>query len=253
MQFKSLCAVSLVVCTSLFGGAAAAGDPPEHLMLGQDLADTVKTSTNFYGSPAVLSWAGENGLSYSKVVAKCSTFVTELLKKSYDVNIKSWFGSSSPHAACYHDTIEVEDGFTLIESIDDVEPGDIVAIRDLDAGCKIQDCGSYSGCSSTGHVMLVTAVPKKRTATKPLVGGTHQYTLEVLDVTSSPHGDSDSRTGANPNNSDDTGIGTGTVRLYVDAGDPDKPIVGHTWTTSTGSTYRSQAKRSLVIGRYVGP
>ncbi len=30
----------------------------------------------------------------------------------------------------------------------------------------------------------------------------------------------------------------------------DLPIVGH---TSTGSTYRPQAKRDLVIGRYIGP
>ncbi len=251
MQFQSFCAGSLVVGSLLIGASAEAS--PEHLELAVELAETVKPSSNSYGSPPSLSWAGENGLSYSKVVAKCSTFVSELLKKAYDVDIKAWLGASSPHAACFHDTIEVEDGFTLIESIKDVKPGDIIAIADLDAGCHITSCGSYSGCGSTGHVMLVNATPVKIKASKPLISHTLQYTLEILDVTSSPHGDSDSRTDAGPNNSDDTGVGTGTIRLYVDADDPDLPIVGHTWTTSTGSTYRPQAKRDLVIGRYVGP
>jgi hypothetical protein len=251
MHIQSFCAGSLVVGSLLIGASAQAA--PEHLELAAELAATIKPSTNYYGGPTVLSWAGENGLSYSKVVAKCSTFVTELLKKAYDVDIKEWFGAASPHAACYHDTIEVEDGFTLIESIKDVKPGDIIAIADLDAGCDISSCGNYSGCGSTGHVMLVAAAPVKRNSSKPLVSGTLQYTLEIIDVTSSPHGDSDSRTDANPNHSDDSGVGTGTIRLYVDADDADLPIVGHTWTTSTGSTYRSQAKRSLVIGRYVGP
>ncbi len=251
MQFQSLCAGSLVVGSLLIGASAEAA--PEHLDLAVELAETVKPSSNLYGGPPALSWAGENGLSYSKVVANCSTFATALLKKAYAVDIKAWFGTTNPHAACYHDTIEVEDGFTLIESIKDVKPGDIVAIADLDAGCHITSCGSYSGCGSSGHVMLVTAAPVKRKASKPLISHTLQYTLEILDVTSSPHGDSDSRTDAGPNDSDDTGIGTGTIRLYVDTDDQDLPIVGHTWTTSTGSKYRPQAKRDLVIGRYVGP
>lgn len=238
-----------LIGVSLIGATAAAADPLEHLWLAEELVETITPATNSYGSPTKLTWAGENGHEYSTVVAKCAPFVTELLKKAYGVDIKEWFGASSPHAACYHDTIEDEDGFTMIESIEDVKAGDVVAIRNYDSGCNISSCGSYSGCSSTGHVMLVTAVPTPRVATKPLISGTLQYTLKVLDSTSSPHGAGDSRWQANPNNSDDNGAGTGTMRVYVDADDPDLPIVGYTWTSASGSTYFTPGKREMVIGR----
>lgn len=237
---------------SLIGSAATASVPVKrHLSLAKKLVDTITPAANDYGSPAKLTWLGENGLNHSTAVAKCGSFITELLKRSYAVDFPSWLGSTSPHAACYHDAIEIEDGFTSIESIKDVTAGDIVAIRYLDSGCEILTCGTFTGCSSTGHVMLVAAAPTMIVATAPLIAGTLQYTLQILDATTDPHGSSDSRWKAGPNNTDDQGVGRGKVRLYVDAGDPMKSIVGYTWSTFSGSQYYTHDKRDLVIGRYV--
>lgn len=251
---QSLAAVlgagAMLVVTSV---GAAEPDPPHHLLLAEEVAETIVPSANSYNSPAKVTWAGENGLEHSTVRAKCASFVTQVLKKAYGVDLEPWFGSSSPNSTCYHDTIEVEDGFTLIEDVKDVRPGDIVAIRYDDAGCKILSCGSHIGCSSSGHTMLVESIPTPRAATAPEIPGTKQYTLAVVDVTSAPHGPSDSRWQANPDESHDQGVGTGEVRLYVDADDPDRSIVGYTWSTSKSSEYHPQSQRDLVIGRYVGP
>jgi hypothetical protein len=70
--------------------------------------------------------------------------------------------AANDYAASYHDAIEVEDGFDLIESIHDVQPGDIVAIRYDDAGCSELTCGGFTGCTTTGHVAIVAAAPARR-------------------------------------------------------------------------------------------
>jgi len=242
----------VLVGASLIGSAATASVPSNrHLALARKLVDTITPASNNYGSPAKLTWLGENGLNYSTAVAKCGSFVTELLKKAYAVDFPSWLGSTSPHAACYHDAIEIEDGFTSIESIKAVKAGDIVAIRYLDSGCEILTCGTFTGCSSTGHVMIVAAAPTLLAPTAPLIAGTLQYAVQILDATTDPHGISDTRWKAGPNNTDDQGVGRGKVRFYVDASDPTKPIVGYTWSTSTGSNYYTHNKRDLVIGRFM--
>lgn len=241
-----------LVGASLVGPSATASVPVgRHVLLARKLVETVTPAANDYGSPAKLTWIGENGLDHSTARAKCASFLTELLKKAYAVDFPGWLGSTSPHAACYHDAIEVEDGFMLIESIKDVRVGDIVAIRYLDSGCEVLTCGTSTGCSSTGHVMLVVATPTAISPAAPLIAGTLQYTLEILDATSDPHGSGDSRWKAGPGNVDDQGVGRGKVRLYVSASDPTRPIVGYTWSTSSASTYYTHVKRDLVIGRYV--
>ena len=108
----------------------------EHQDAWQLLIATILPATNAYGDPTQITWAGQNGHNYSTNRSKCATLVTQLLEKAYDPDFVSWFGCTSPHAASYHDAIEVEDGFTLIESIHDVRPGDIIAIQYLDAGCR---------------------------------------------------------------------------------------------------------------------
>lgn len=221
---------------------------PEHLGLAELLIATILPATNFYGDPALISLEGQNGKSYSTNRTRCASLVTQLLEKAYNPDFVSWFGCTSPHAASYHDAIEVEDGFTLIESIHDVRPGDIIAIQYLDAGCKNLTCGTASNCSSTGHVAMVADYPRSRAASKPLITGTTQYSVEIIDTSTSYHGADDTRYKADIGGAHDRGVGQGTMRLYVDP--DDDSIVGHTWSTSSGSAFYGNAKRDVVIGRY---
>lgn len=241
--------MSVLMAVALVGTTAAAS-PPEHLTLAFAVVETIKPSTNDYGSPVAVTWVGENGLKSSTVRATCSSFITRMFERAYGVDFTAWFGSDNPNSACYHDMIEVEDGFDLIEPIADVEPGNVVAIRYYDAGCEVLDCGNHTGCSSTGHTMLVAATPKLRAPTPPFVPFTLQYSLAVLDVTSDAHWVGDTRRQANPDDSDDSGVGTGTMRLYVSTLDPERPVVGYTWSTSPNSKFHARSDRDLVIGDY---
>jgi len=222
----------------------------EHLDLAEMLVATVLPATNFYGDPTKITWEGLNGLNYSTNRSKCATLVTQLFEKAYNPDYVAWFGCTSPHAASYHDAIEVEDGFTLIESIKDVQPGDIIAIQYLDAGCTNLTCGGFSTCTSTGHVAIVADFPKARTASAPLVTGTTQYSVDIIDTSTSYHGTLDTRYQADVGSAHDQGVGQGTMRIYVNPND--SSIVGHSWSTSSGSAFYSNAKRDVVIGRYAG-
>jgi hypothetical protein len=232
--------------------APARAEEPAHLEWAEYLVATLTPADNFYGEPALIHWKGEGGLESSENRTKCAPLLTRLLEKAYDPDFVGWLGCTSPNAAAYHDAIEVEHGFTLIESIADVQPGDIIAIRYLDAGCSNLTCGGASGCSTTGHVAIVAAAPTARASTSPFVKGTAQYSVKVIDSSATYHGIYDTRYKADKYGAHDRGAGKGTMRLYVDTSDPELPVVGYTWSTSPASTYYSYSVRDLVIGRYQG-
>lgn len=239
-------AVAAIVAALPRGVEAA----PAHLGWAQLLADTVKPAANDYGDPAQVSWKGSNGLTYSTSRTKCASLVTQLLERAYDPDFVAWFGCTSPHAAAYHDAIEVEHGFQLIESIHDIQPGDIVAIRYDDAGCSELTCGGFTGCTTSGHVAIVAAAPTLRAAVSPLIAGTAQYALQIIDSSSTYHGVTDTRYQSDALGAHDRGVGRGTMRVYVDTTDPERPIVGHSWSNVSGSPFYPHSKRDLVVGRY---
>lgn len=235
----------------LWIGSARAADPA-HLSWAKLLVDTVTPASNYYGDPAQVLWKGAGGLTYSTNRSKCASLVTQMLTRAYAPDMVGWFGCTSPHAAKYHDAIEVEDGFVLIESIAEVRAGDILAISYLDAGCEVLSCGSFTGCPSSGHVAIVAAAPTPRAATSPVIAGTAQYSLTIIDSSASYHGPADTRYQAEAGGANDQGVGRGAMRLYVDSVDPEHPVVGYSWSTSSGSTFYPHSARDLVIGRYVG-
>lgn len=242
--------VNAVLTAAVIGLAhAKSNPPPRHLAWAQRLVDTVEPVVNDYGAPAQITWKTENGLPYSSNRSKCASLVTALLVKAYGDDFAGWLGCASPTAATYHDAIEVEDGFYLVESVHAIAVGDVIAIRYFDAGCTELTCGTSKGCAVSGHVALVAALPQPRAATSPIVPGTTQFAVEVIDSSSDVHGTSDTRYQADPKHVDDRGVGRGTMRLYVDNLDPAHPIVGYTWSTWSGSTYHASATRDLVVGR----
>ncbi len=223
---------------------------PEHLIWAQLLVETTPASANEYGEPSKVSWKGDNGKRTSSNNTKCGSLVSQVIRRAYDPEMESWAGCNSPNAKTYHDLIEDERGFDLISFIDDIKPGDVMAIEYFDMGCKNHGCGTVDGCVASGHTALVAAKPVRHAPTAPLVPGTLQYSVEVIDSSSSFHGTADTRYRSEADKSHDRGVGRGTMRLYVDAKDPDHPVVGYTWSLDADSEYKSSPERDLLIGRY---
>lgn len=223
---------------------------PEHLIWAELLVETTPAAHNEYGEPSIVQWKGDAGRKSSSNHTRCGSLVSQLLHRAYAPDFKSWFGCDSPNAKSYHDRIEDEDGFDLISFIDDVKPGDVIAIEYLDMGCKNHTCGTVEGCESSGHTAIVAAKPVLHPASAPLIAGTLQYSVEIIDSSSAYHGPEDTRYQSEADKSHDRGVGRGTMRLYVDAKDPDRPVIGYTWSTNADSVFKGSDARDLLIGRY---
>ena len=114
-----------------------------------------------------------------------------------------------------------------------MQQGDIIAIK-YPTGTS----------TSTGHIMLIAAAPTLRTASAPLITGTTQYEVRVIDASSSGHGSLDTRYISSGNFND--GIGSGYFRLYINSSGG---VAGYTWSTYSSSVYYSQSDRPLLVGR----
>ena len=92
--------------------------------------------------------------------------------------------------------------------------------------------------------MLVAGLPQKQAPHAPLVAGSVQWLVPVIDSATSGHGAMDTR-----HNADGTfreGVGQGTVRLYTDLSGG---FLGYSWSDSSVSVYYDSTMRPLVIGR----
>jgi hypothetical protein len=241
-------AASAAAATAL-AWSAGATEPPDHLGWAKLLVDTIDPAQNVYDSnPAYVYWQGYDGHGVSENRSKCSSFMTKLLERAYDFNFVSWMGCSSPIADRYYDTIVDQNGFTVVGTVSSVGAGDLIAIRNSDAGCYDLTCSNFQGCSSSGHVALVASSPIRRSSTSPVISGTTQYAVTVVDSSASYHGSTDTRYRAESDGSDDSGVGRGVMRLYANS---NGNVVGHTWSSFSNSAYYAQSTRPLVVGRLV--
>ncbi len=201
------------------------------------LVHNVAPEDNVYShSPMWVRFEGYDGATKYENHSDCSGFVTLLIQHVYGFtsdNIKTWLGATKPTSARYHDAIVAGKHFTRITQIADVARNQIIAIKYLD-----------DTSSGTGHMMIVKNAPVLRTATSPVVAGTTQYEVEIVDSTASPHGNGDTRRDAD--GTERTGAGIGKIRLYTDS---TGKITGYTWSLSSGSDHYTPDLRSLVIGR----
>ncbi len=95
--------------------------------------------------------------------------------------------------------------------------------------------------------MLVAAQPVRMDRPKsPLMPGTIQWKVEVIDSSESGHGPTDTRHKKGINGKDHDGVGEGSFRIYGDGGDN---VVGFTWSTVAASKFKSPDEEHLVIGR----
>jgi hypothetical protein len=231
----------LVSFVCLYGVSAAYAAPTTHVSWAEILVANLSPDKNLYASnPTYIYWAGINGATSYENRTQCSSFVTRVLKQAYqwnDADFRTWFGSNSPSAANYHDAIVAQNGFSVIQKIGGIKAGDIIAVK------------YQSDPTSTGHAMIAKTTATKRAPTSPLIKGTFQYEIEVIDSSKSGHGTSDTRLMADK--TWDTGAGTGTLRLYADN---TGTITGYTWSTAKNSTYYGlKSNHHLAIGRLALP
>jgi hypothetical protein len=92
--------------------------------------------------------------------------------------------------------------------------------------------------------MIVDAMPVPREASPPLVEGTAQWMVAILD-SSGGHGRADSRFHGKEG-PEQTGVGRGVVRLYTDV---DGQIVGYAWSLAKASRFRDRADVPVAVGR----
>ena len=208
-----------------------------HVINGLNAVSTIDPANNSYSTDGVLVIQGINGASLTQNRTQCAPFVTRLLTLTYDLSpsyFKSWSNSASPNAAKYFDAINAGSSFTKISKIQDIKPGDILAVKYIQG----------DGTGATGHTMIAVMKPKAIAATAPFVSGTTQYEALVLDSSSTPHGSDDSRVGTSGQ-----GAGKGFLRLYANSSGE---IAGYTWSKQD-ATFHGPNQRPLVVGRIILP
>lgn len=226
----SLVTASLLLVVSSSSALATPG--PVHVANAERLLEdlTVSRQNVYASSPSFILWDGPR----SQARTVCGTFVTNLLLHSYNwttSTLTKWLGTTSPYAETYYSAIVAQNNFARINNIQQVQPGDIIAIKYLDTG-------------TTGHAMMVDSSPRAHSAQSPIVAGTTQYAVTVIDSSSGYHGAADTR--RTNTSSTGNGVGRGTIRVYVDSAL--KPV-GYTWADEPGSQYYGMSQRPLAIGR----
>lgn len=189
--------------------------------------------------PTIVTWKGIDGADKYECRADCSSFISELIKKAYNIDqdvLNHWLHKTKrAYSKDFYNNIIKENGFKKITNIKDALPGDLIAIKFP----KLMD--------NTGHSMLISELPVEIESSKPIIEGTKQWKVKIIDESAHGHGYSDSRYISG--NKFHTGLGTGYFRIYTDEFGE---ICGYCWSTEAGSKYQKADVRKIVIGRIQG-
>lgn len=230
---------------------------PGHLIAAKLFVDNVQDipavqdnpDTNQQGSPASIDWVNFTG------VTQGATLFTLALQHSDPTItssvVKSWWGATRPNSVALYNQIIAQNHFTRITSIQDVRPGDLLAI-------------TYSNVENTGHAAIIEIPPSPLSSPiNPVVPNTTQFQIGVIDSTTASHNCDGSDTRWVPSDpahscqggTTDGGAGRGTMRLYADTGTG--AIVGYAWSLNPTTVYYPQVDppqpgdRVHAIGRFV--
>lgn len=197
--------------------------------------------TRYQHRPTEVVWPSEATADRPAVCyADCSGLINAVLKRAYgleEAELERWMGRNRPLAATYASVIADGRGFVVVTRAPDLLAGDIIAI-DYEEGNK-----------NTGHTMIVASAAFEMAADSvPMVQGTRQWAVPIIDSTGSPHGKDDTRLvrGADGKTEPVTGLGMGTLRVYTDSAGV---IVGHTWGPGSKSKYWPTEDREVRVGR----
>lgn len=239
---RSIFILSISVVIPL--SAVAAEQMPTHLQAARTLLSSLAPENTSYRYNGWVRWKGDTLTPYSEAHTDCSGLISTLLERvrcgMNDLPALATSKGKHPKAADYYNFIAKEEGFKRVVTVKDILPGDIIAVK-YNAGATAR----YN--SNTGHVMLVNALPVRREIdTKPVVAGTIQWEVLVIDSTAGPHGKADSRHGKKGTKRN--GVGSGVFRLYTDA---EGKMLGYSWSTLANSVYYDGASRPVAVGRSI--
>ena len=257
MKSKSLISVVMIMMLATGPGAVQADDPA-HWTRALKYCFDIQPENNEYGPNHSIEYV--NGVLHANT--KCGSFAAVVVKKAYP-NLTSsvmngLFNEGYPGAAPWFDSILEQRtyqnakgtfGTSLVQNIDDVQLGDILVSK-------------YQSDSASGHVMLAGWKFSLGIFPVDQIPGYDEvevFSVWVLDSTQTPHGDIDSRTGAdtlNPEGPDDKGIGRAMIYIMADPQSGD--MVGWTWSESSSTIYQGtdpdgENYRPLIAGYLYGP
>jgi hypothetical protein len=257
-QFSRCIIASLILVASLTPFAARA-QSPQHLQNALTLASQLRqkgvagvftdaggVELNRHGG----DWTGSD-LSFIRFAdvangilpgnyTECAPFVSRVLQYTYgwnwsnyswfDPEQNAWVTSNSPNSYKYVGYIKALVGFSQhITQLDQVQPGDIVSMRDI---------GEQTG--HTGIVVQVRLDSAKPylsglTNSDPKWAGTTYYEMDVVDSSASKH-TNDSRQFYNGTTliRETKGAGTGVMGVLVNA---NMEVVAHSWSLPTSGNY----------------
>jgi hypothetical protein len=214
---------------------AATADKPRHVRDADALIDGISSDHNVYEHKGCfIKWKGIDGATDYENRTDCSDFLALLFEHSYGITteqLKKWTGHERPYAHHWHDGIAASKGFTQIGKLADAKVGDVLAVK------------FPPGSNDTGHIMLIDQPPESIPAKPPIIPGTFQWNVMVIDSTKSPHS-SDTR--SHEDGSKGQGVGRGVVRIYTDSAGA---VAGYCWSDASRSKFESQSEHDMVIGR----
>jgi hypothetical protein len=228
----------LVAIGSVTSAVARESSAPPHLQAAIALLSALGPSdTNYSHKDIVVHFPGDGGSNKAECRTDCSGLLDAVLERAYHLSpaqVSDWLDAKRPLATQYHAAIAAEHGFERIATLQDVRPGDILAVK-YPPGAKGND---------TGHVMIVAGTPHERTATAPIEGKTLQWEVPVIDESKSAHGTTDTR--HHPDHTSSDGLGRGVLRIYTDR---QGHVAGYAWSVQKISKFEVQSDRNMVIGR----
>jgi hypothetical protein len=249
--------LSVVVTASAYGQALETASPnvqapssvPKHLEIARELVATVKPENNKYVifRHTGVHWKGDLFTSENSVNTMCVGLVTAVMERARSPSVgkvksnTQW--TRELRVNNYHEAISRELGFNKISKMGDVFAGDIFAFSCNDA-CSVTDANGNATSNVQGHITFVDDKPTQKNPTPPLIDGTLQWLLPVIDSSPGPHDMKDTRwrpTGE-PRVS---GVGRGTLRIYTDL---DGVPVGYTNGPNAKKLHTVQ-DRPIVFGR----
>ena len=186
---------------------------PKYLELARELVATVKPENNKYTlGPQMIRWKGDLFTSENSVHTACGGFVRGVLERANDPTIeKIRSGHKYVRLADWTEAAKNARGVKRVEVLSNVRPGDFFIFICLDK----ETCKTSQG-DAEGHITIVDSRPEKAISKLPIVEGTEQWNVAVIDSADSAHDRNDTRF-VPKGEKKITGVGRGTYRIYTDA------------------------------------
>src|SRR5262249_13894802 len=131
-RFGMVLAALAVLMLPALPPALGTGVPRTHLDWANLMVREVRPeNTSYQHKQGHVSWKGIDGATQYESHTDCSGFLNALFERAYGFDkqyYQRWLGKGRPYAITYHDAIASQHGFTRVDRVGDVRPGDIIAI-----------------------------------------------------------------------------------------------------------------------------